>query len=160
VRWTPPVQGTSTFQRLGDVINLKRLELQWFAVYGDNIGNIVRFAVIQTRGGFIPAALSDLFSFGATATEDVMSPWLPYILGKKIDVLYDSLFSLEFNASSAITVERCDIPIKVKSVEFVQGTSTGADGDIFFVMISDSAVIPHPSMNVVLRATYTNSSSN
>lgn len=64
------------------------------------------------------------------------------------------MLSLNYGGDSAITVERCDLPIKVKDIEFVQGTQTGADGDIFFIFISDSAVIPHPAFNVVLRTTF------
>lgn len=154
VQWTPPPQGVQAYNRVGDTIDLTSLEMLTAFQYGDAIGNFFRFIVIQTRGGFIPATVADLLAPGATASVDITSPFLQYLPGNKIEVLKDVLMTLTPGSQTAQTCYKELLPIKVKQVEFVQSTSTVQDGSIFFIFLADSAVIPHPTADVMLRVIY------
>jgi hypothetical protein len=154
-RWTPPVQGVGTYDRVGDQINIDHIEIFMWDVYGDAIGNVLRVVLIQTAGGFVPAALSNLFNWGSTGAEDVTSLYLPFIKGREIRVLYDNLHSLVPNATSAIRTQHMTVKAKLKLVGFNPGIATNTNGDLYWIFISDSLVIPHPAMNLLMRVWFT-----
>jgi len=155
VRWTPPSQGTTQYTRVGDQVCVDKIEIRAVTTYGDAIGNPVRAVLIQTAGGFVPANLSQLFNFGGTGVEDWTSDYLPFIRGKQIRVLYDSLYSCIPNASSAVKCQHMVLKPKLRLVDFNAGLTTCTNGDLFWVFISDSAVIPHPAIVVQMRVYYT-----
>lgn len=154
-RWTPPSQGTTTYTRVADQICVEKIEVRFVCEYGDAIGNPIRAVLMQTTGGFIPATLANLFNWGGTGSEDVTSDYLPYIRGKQIRVLWDSLFSVVPNANTALKCEHLVLKPKLKMIDFTPGSTTCTNGDLFWVFISDSAAIPHPAVNIVTRVYFT-----
>lgn len=150
VRWTPPAIGANSYQRIADVIYVDKIEIRMFTVYGDAIGNACRAILVQTAGGYVPT-ISGVLSFGATGIQDSTSDFVPYIKGKQIRVLYDSLYSTIPNANSAITCHHMKIKPKMKCIEFDQGATTVRNGDLYWILLSDSAVIPHPAADICMR---------
>ncbi len=151
VRWTPPAQGTTTYTRVADQIQVDKIEIRAFTIYGDAIGNVCRAVLLQTSGGFVPTLPDQVFNYGATATVDCTSDYLPFIRGKQIRVLYDSMYSVIPNASSAIKCQHMTVKPKLKNVDFVPGTTTCTNGDFYWFFITDSSVVPHPAINVQMR---------
>ncbi len=150
--FTAPALGTQSYQRIADLITLKKLELFYYAQYGDAIGNNLRFCIFQTRGGYAPTGPSDVLDLGASGSVDFSSPWKGYLIGNRVEVLYDQTISLTESSTSANQVFKCNLPIKVRDVEFDNGTTTAINGGIYFLYISDSTLAPNPSIGIVLRA--------
>jgi hypothetical protein len=148
-------QGTTNFQRTGDLIRLENMHFNLFAVYGDAVGNPMRIVIFQTVGGFTPTVLTDLFSFGGTGSEDFTSEFLPNLLGRRIHLLYDELLVMNPNGSNGNTVRRGWLQPKVKEYEFAQGTTNVINGQIYVVALTDSAAIPHPGLTLMLRTYFT-----
>lgn len=151
VRWTPPTQGVTTYNRVADQIQVDKIEVRMYTVYGDAIGNICRAVLFQTAGGFVPVLPDDVFNWGATATVDPTSDYVPFIKGKQIRVLYDSFYSVIPNASSAIKTTHMVLKPRLKNVDFKPGTSTCTNGDFYWFFVTDSSVIPHPAVNIMMR---------
>ncbi len=148
-------QGTNNFSRTGDLIRLENMHFNYFASYGDAVGNPMRIVIFQTVGGFTPTVLTDLFSFGGTGSEDFTAEFLPNLVGRRIELLYDELLVMNPNGSNGVTVRRGWLKPKIKDYEFQQGTTNVINGQIFVVAITDSAAIPHPGLTMALRTYFT-----
>jgi hypothetical protein len=148
-------QGTTNYQRTGDLIRLADLQFNALCVYGDAVGNPMRIVVFQTVGGFTPVNLSDLFAFGGTGSEDITSQFLPNLLGRRIHLLYDELLTLNPGGSNALTIRRGWLKPKVREVEYTAGTTNIINGEIWVVALTDSAAVPHPALDVSIEIPYT-----
>jgi hypothetical protein len=148
-------QGTTNYQRTGDLIKLADLQFNALCVYGDAVGNAMRIVIFQTVGGFTPAALSDLFAFGGTGSEDFTSQFLPNLLGRRIHLLYDELLTMNPNGSNGLTIRRGWLKPKVREIEYTAGTTNIVNGEIWVVAMTDSAVIPHPALDLSVEIPYT-----
>jgi len=149
-RWTPPPIGNNSYQRVADVIYIDNIEIRMFTVYGDVVGNPCRAILMQTAGGYVPT-VTDVLSFGATGSQDTTSDYVPYIKGKQIRILYDSHYSVVPNATSAILCKHLKLKPKIKCVEFNQGATTVRNGDLYWLFLSDSLVVPHPAIDIAMR---------
>ena len=152
---TAPAQGTTQYTRTGDLIKLGDLQFNYLATYGDAVGNPMRIVIFQTVGGFAPTALSDLFAFGGTGSEDVTSQFLPNLIGRKIHLLYDEFLVMNPNGSNGNTVRRGWLKPKIPEVEYNAGTTTAANGNIYCVALTDSAAIPHPGLDMSIEIPFT-----
>jgi hypothetical protein len=148
-------QGTTNYQRTGDLIRLADLQFNALCVYGDAVGNPMRIVVFQTVGGFTPGALSDLFAFGGTGSEDITSQFLPNLLGRRIHLLYDELLTMNPGGANGVTTRRGWLKPSIREIEYTAGTTNIINGEIWVVALTDSAAIPHPALTIAVEIPYT-----
>jgi hypothetical protein len=148
-------QGTTNYQRTGDLIRLADLQFNALCVYGDAVGNPMRVVIFQTVGGFTPGALSDLFAFGGTGAEDITSQFLPNLLGRRIRLLYDELLTMNPGGSNGLTIRRGWLKPSIREIEYTAGTTNIINGEIWVVALTDSAAIPHPALDISIEIPYT-----
>jgi hypothetical protein len=150
-----PAQGLTNEERTGDEIELDSFNLRMHIYNGDPTGNVVRVILLQVIGAKTSLALSDVFDIGATGVVDTTSFYVPFYERSGFRVLFDETFNTCPNSSkNVIIVKKFGIKPKIKRIVFVPTTTNAINGNTFMVFISDSGIIPNPSVDWVLRSYY------
>lgn len=160
-----PAQGTGTSGRVGDRIQVKRIDFA-YQVIGYDTTNQVRVIIFKWQNdnaNYAPIVAS-ILDGNYTGTADV--PLAPYnwdnVKAKDFAVCYDRVHSLSFNnttsapGSQSITVRGRLFGKKLhnKYMSLNNGAVTG-DGIYYCLVISDSAIAGHPKFNMISRMQYT-----
>jgi hypothetical protein len=150
----PTVQGVSNGQRTGDEIFFRRLEFHSTMYYGDPAGNVIRIIMLQVIGSPAAFLASDLLSVGSSGFIDVNSFYVPFNNGKRFKVLYDEKHIMIPQASNS-TIS-CNVAKNsfVRMISFTPGGTFVETGQPLMFVISDSGILPNPSLDYVFRLYY------
>lgn len=137
--------------RIGDRIKLKSLQVKFNSVAADTV-NRVRVTIIRWNEDdtFSPPTTGQIYQNGVASIQSFFN--FDSLTAKKFSILYDKVLELESANNSQLMVKRY-IPLKGSRVNYTSGGSTGT-GNLFFIYSSDSALSPHPSIDVYARVTY------
>jgi len=154
----PTVQGTQNGMRTGDEVQLLKLDFQSTSYYGDAIGNVIRHIIFQIAGPApsTPLTVSDILSPGSGSVPEVNSFIKPfYKEGGYIKVLHDAVYTLVEDSTSAVTAHRkLSMAPRVKTIPFFPGSVNVQNGVMYYLFISDSAILPSPQIDQVYRVYY------
>lgn len=154
----PTVQGTQNGMRTGDEIELLKLDFQSTSYYGDAIGNVIRHIIFQIAGPAptVPLTVSDILSPGSGSVPEVNSFIKPfYKEGGFIKVIHDAVYTLVEDSTSAVTAHRRTALVpRTKTIPFIPGTVNVQNGVMYYLFISDSAILPSPQIDQVYRVYY------
>lgn len=137
-------QGVDENQRIGRKIFVKWITLKCLVIGADQY-NFLRFIFVKYKKGAVPA----------TPT------WFPTTLNGFVDynevyVLRDKMLSTVYNAAADTIVRQFTMRIPINKTVCFDGTTTNtALNSYFFSMVSDSAVVSHPQIDVNFKVTYT-----
>lgn len=150
-----PVVGTGYNQRLGDSIEVISLTMRYTAYYGD-AGNVIRLVAFQFNGVQSSAPPSSgLFLPGPSTAVDFMSPKKFLQKNLRYHCLFDKTITVCSGGSNAVVTKEFKVPLKATRWNFDLGSVSSLIGNqVWFALISDSAVVPHPTFDYVLEVRY------
>jgi len=153
----PTVQGTQNGQRTGDEIEFFKLDFSTTSYFGDAIGNVIRHIVFQIAGPApsTPLVVSDILSPGSGSVPEVNSFIKPfYKEGGYIKVLSDVIYTLVEDSTSAVKARRGTLKPRVSKIPFFPTSVNIQNGVLYYLFISDSAILPSPAIDQVYRVHY------
>jgi len=154
-------QGDTDSTRDGDRVKLQHLEFR-FDTYLQGTGgtndftNTVRLTFYQYRpmsSGSHPVIADIYQDSNSVAQAPTFSP-VNWDNRADFKILYDNRFLLSGNGPSLVGVNVVRIPLK-GSIQWVSGSNTVGQNQLFYIISSDSLVASHPLFNIKTRVTYT-----
>lgn len=159
-----PAQGTGVSQRVGDTIEVKRIELQYVLAGGDVYNNIrvIVFKWNVDSNLSAPTLASVLYTTNVTP---VIAPYVwDNIKSKEVQIVYDRTHSLSYGcqlatvSSNGIETQHQKVNLfgkrlHARKVEVDQGGTTGY-GIYYILFVSDSAITPNPTFGFNARIVY------
>lgn len=148
--------------REGDRVYLKKLYIRgtWFT--GDTT-QICRLIFFQWKPNSA-ASPGNILTNGPSGTIDVNSHYV-HDNRQMYKILWDKTFLLEGNGSAATapvttgTQKRFQLILNrglLRQLQFAQGTTVSSNA-VYFLSISDSAAVTHPTLNMMTRVMFTDS---
>jgi len=151
----PVMQGTANGQRTGDEVEILAIECRRFYVYGDAIGNVVRFILFQTSGvGSLVTGISSVLSNGGSGAPDVTSHVIPFYGGNYVRVIHDECVNTCASSSKSIVYRSDRWNPEIKIIPFQPGTVNAFNGVMYLLVVSDSGVTPNPALQYSFRIWY------
>lgn len=150
-------QGNDNGERVGNKINLKRLQINLTASAADQF-NVMRIVIIQTTDGSSPSWTNFMSEGGSTLSP--LSLVIPDQISN-IRFIYDSgPFPLTVNDSNMTRNKKINIALynkknAMKTINYESSVNTAGPGVLRMYVISDSAAATHPSFSFVARLDYT-----
>jgi len=146
-----PTQGNTDLQRNGDQIQLRSLEMFWKIIGGDAT-NTTRCIIFQwfTDSNYVLPTLATVL------LDTTIVPWIsPWNHDNRFDfkILYDSRINTTINGPNVgVKHKRIYKGFKDK-IQYIQGGQNGTN-KIFMVFVSDSAIIPSPTLDYYVKLNY------
>jgi hypothetical protein len=151
----PVTQGTANGQRTGDEVEILSIECRRFYVYGDAIGNVVRFILFQTSGvGTLVSGIGSVLSNGGSGAPDVTSHVLPFYGGNYIRVIHDECVNTCQSSAKSIVYKSDRWKPEINTIPFAPGTVNAFNGVLYLLVVSDSGVVPNPALEYSFRVWY------
>lgn len=144
-----PVYGTAPNNRIGDRIKYVKFDLNLFFL--SSAETQFRFIILQTIGFVSTLATSAVLSAGVSTTVDITSMFRPGIIGRYCHVLVDEAFVMIPQASNAQRSMRLSLRLPVSNISFEPGGNDVFSGQLYVIAISDSALAPHPGIEMATR---------
>lgn len=152
-------QGDTDNTRDGDRLKLKRFFIRGVISTGD-VTNILRIIWFQWGPNSVPTASSILLN-GFSGSIDYTSQY-NHDNRQEYVILYDTLFHMEGNGSAATapygptSQNTFSYTLKPRwtELQYVGGTTVGTN-HVYYFVISDSTVAPHPAFQVSCKVHYT-----
>lgn len=144
------VQGDTDINRDGDKARMLSLSIRANLIYGDTT-NVVRMVVFQWYSGSNSIPLENVTEASDASGRQWMSPYKHDHAGK-FKILYDKTYSLSNSSHQQYTIRKT-IRFKGKNsyVTFNNGSTTINENAVYVAFVSDSAGIPHPTLNYYYR---------
>jgi len=154
----PTVQGIQNGMRTGDEIELLKVDSIRQYIYGDPTYNFVRLIVFQIAGPApaTPLVPGDILSPDFTGSPGPSSFIKPFYQNAQyIRVLLDECKGLTGpqSAIGAINVRSVLRP-RVATIPFFPTSVNTMNGVMYYLVIADSSIIPHPLMVLNFRVHY------
>jgi len=152
-RLTSTSQGLNdAANRIGDTIKLKALQCR-FNVVASDVTNRVRVTIIRWNedDGFVSPTATQVYQNPLSTIQSYFN--FDTMKMKKFDILYDRVVDVEDQDHKQIQ-HKIYLSLKGRRVQYNNASSTVGTGHIYFIYSSDSAAIPHPSIDVYSRVTY------
>jgi hypothetical protein len=151
--------GNSDSTRIGDSVLPQRLECRFNWLCGDatQYCRLIIFRWKPFFGSTSPSTSSILFS--SVAANIIVSPFV-HDQRDQFEVLLDkTTIPLQSGVSGQINSNTVIVNMKMarKPIQWVTGSTTNMSNGIFALMVSDSAVVPNPTITSYFRLTYTDS---
>jgi hypothetical protein len=143
------VQGNTVYQRVGDLVYLKRISFR-SNFYQSDVVNLMRMILIYSPGIPSGTSLATYLMPGVSGNPDITSFTVPYTRGIGFKILFDQTWAMSQNSSVSMIATEFSVPINLKTA-YVQSSATVASGSLYMFWLSDSSVIPHPALNLNLR---------
>jgi len=140
-------QGAGTNQRTGDEIQVEYIEMRLSLFCGDTT-NVQRVLFVRSKGNSVQN-FTNILSLGHAGSVEVNSQYTPYI-EKRFRVLSDKNWAQALNGYTSCINEHYRIPVNQKIV-YLPGLVTYVDGQIVLYLLSDSGVVPNPSVDFCAR---------
>lgn len=153
---TGVAQGGADYQRLGDQIQMKSLTIRFAPSNMADTFNILRCIIFKwTQDDNVTSPYPSTLLNSTGYTTAPLSAWVfDAMRAKKFKVLYDKTFDLNQDLSVADKLPKV-IHLKIKNkINFFASTVNGT-GHIYMLLISDSGLAPHPIINYVSQAFFT-----
>lgn len=163
-------QGAADEQRVGDSIKLKKVTCRFQAVGGD-IYNTMRVIIFRYKSDSATApVVGDVFNTTAPGSEYVLCPVPGLEHNEKVQILYDKVVTLPqtnyYTTSSQITNSSNSVKtwkvtlfgkrLGARTVRYNPGATSGY-GQLYVVSVSDSAILPNPTLYFNAQIEYTDS---
>jgi len=149
-----PSMGVNTYERTSDSLKYNKFQIKYAAYAGDEC-NVFRIVVIQLHQAAIPSNEDILYTNGYDLVNACFNP---YSKGKTFSVCYDKTFTLSKTGSNfCVASNIIDIPIKIKNLNFGKG-GIPVEGQFIVWCMSDSVILPHPSIDIMCQYQYDDSS--
>jgi len=143
-------QGTSAVDRTGDSIRVKQLDCRFSITQGDT-ENVCRVLCIYLKGTPTGAAtISNFLESGSGGSADVQSFYSAYQNGKSFEVLYDEVIVVG-QQWQQVQYRSFTIPIN-RGIEYFTSTNNSAAGEVYFIALSDSGIVPNPVFYMNIKA--------
>lgn len=146
-------QGQSSSQRIGDSIHVDHFQLRYHVLYGD-ANQYVRVIIFQWHPISTPAA-TDILSNGVTGSIDAATSFHQVNTKQQYSILSDKSYDLLSTGDSF--AHECIMNIRrgfQKTITANSTSGTSTTNKIYVLCISDSTVVPHPTVTLNLRTFY------
>lgn len=172
-----PAQGVESFDdaenlnggssnRIGNMITLRSIRFTFNVLPGDDT-NLLRLIIFQwlapTEGVDWVPNLGDILATNDGGTGQIYQP-LNLYNKKNYHIMYDKVYNFAMIAGSKSQIFRRLMfygkKIKVKNIVFNENNTSGfgagiLKGKVFYIMVSDSALAPNPSIAGNIFTTFT-----
>jgi hypothetical protein len=150
-------QGVGDDQRVGDDISPSSLEARLKLIYADTT-NLVRVLFVQYHPDTAVAGPGVSFFFDSAHVAAGLGTVLPYLTTNRslFRVLSDRTYSLNSGGANACVNVKHVFTKPMRKIHYNGSATTGSER-IFCILISDSAVGPHPSYQLVTQLNYRDS---
>lgn len=135
-------QGIAAIQRVGDRININRVDGRLHMVVADTT-NLMRVCIIYVKGYDIGGSFTNFFANGTSGSPDVTSQFQPYGRGQAFEVMYDRTFNLCAQASNTQIVADFSCYVN-RPIAYQPASPVSLAGNLYLIAMSDSSVAPHP----------------
>lgn len=158
-----PVGGSTVGARIGNTITLMRqqfnMELRQNPIGVIDDWNRMRVIIAEALDGNQPLLIGDILEYSVYATDGDLVFASPYTTktstNRRYKVLYDNTFELNYRAKGATRIINYTKKWKNgKTVEFDDNNAVPTNHQLSLLFISDSASVPHPSVNYSVRSSY------
>lgn len=150
----PGIQGTANGQRTGDEIEIDRIEVRDYCLYGDNPVNTIRSIYFQSKGDTTLSTISLLLGNDFSGYPGITSQYQTFIEKTGIRILKDKTTVVCQNGSNAVVTSQWTMKPSIPRIAFQAGSTTVANGQTVVFLISDSAAIPNPTYIADVRIYY------
>lgn len=153
----PIAQGTGNSQRVGNDVNASYTQIQWQGVISSSDPtNELRVIIFQwslDNASAVPTVADILYTAGGMAGYNAL---YNFDNRDKYKILYDRSVFLEAGSVGSSTVSYGPIKLKIphKTMLFNGGGATTGRYMLYNLICSDSAGIPHPTVNLQSRLVY------
>lgn len=148
------IQGTANGQRTGDEIEIDRIEVRDYQLYGDTPVNTIRAIYFQSKGVTPLTIVSDLLANDFTGAPGITSQYQTFIEKTGVCILKDKTEVMCSNGSNAIVVSKFTMKPSIPKIAFVAAATTVVNGQTQVFLISDSAITPNPTYIGFVRIYY------
>lgn len=155
-------QGDTDQTRDGDRLMLKKFFVRGVVQYSDAT-NLFRLIFFQWKPATTPTIASVLLN-GPSGNPDVWSSYT-HDLRQQVNILWDKTWHLEGNASASTspltTTSQRMFKVTIarrfaKQLQYTGGTTTGTN-QIWYLALSDSSAVGHPTMTMSVKFHFTDS---
>lgn len=159
---TNMAQGDTDQDRDGDRLMLKKFFVRGAVQYAD-VTNLFRIIFFQWKPASTPT-ISSILLPGPSTAPDVWSSYA-HDSRQQFNILWDKTWHLEGNASAATApltpssqkLFKVSISRRfAKQLQYAGGTTTGTN-QIYYLAVSDSAAVSHPTVTMSVKFHFTDS---
>lgn len=153
------LDSTNGASRIGNQITIKNIQWRWTITIGDAI-NYVRVILFQ----FMDSTTIVTPLPGDVICDVANNPWIQPINPlnrQKIRILFDKTYHLQSGGQETVT-RKLNIKPPTKDIRFATNITAGfaaevIKGKLFYLLVSDSGAIAHPSWQNTVRLCFTDS---
>lgn len=153
------LDSVSGSQRIGNMIAVKNIQWRFTISIGDNINyiRVILFQFMDNTTVVAPVAGDVICDPNNNGHLQPLNP----LNRQKIRILYDKLYHLQSGGLETIS-KKMNIKPPVRNIKFSANTTAGygaeiIKGKLYYLLVSDSGVVPHPSWTNTHRLCYTDS---
>jgi len=150
----PGIQGVANGQRTGDEIEIDRIEVREYQLYGDSPVNTIRAIYFQSRGNAPITSSGLILANDFSGAPGITSQYQSFIEKTGIRILQDRSTVLCGNGSNAIVCRKFTMKPAIPRIAFDSGGTGTSDGQTQLFLVSDSAVVPNPTYVASVRIYY------
>lgn len=146
-------QGQTSSQRIGDSIHVDHFALRYYALYGDAT-QFMRVIIFQWHPISTPTA-ADILANGVSGSIDALSSHYQMNTKQQYSILHDAGYTLQSTGDTYGQYIHMNLRKgfqKTITANSTAGTST--TNKVYVLCISDSSVVPHPTLTINLRTFY------
>lgn len=152
-----PPQGLLDVNRVGDKITITSVMLKMILTQYDAPYNTFRVLILRSQSSAAAPSINNVFLVGSGPQAKNPAAWfynLDFFRSSKAKVLYDRTYTLQgLNSAEPRTITLSKkIPFR-QNVQF-QGATTIANNQLYVMVVTDSANIPHPDLVINTRINY------
>lgn len=156
-------QGDTDITRDGDRLYLKKIYMRGELMANTDTYNFVRLILFQWKPTVSPATVSEILLDGPSGSPDTLSHY-SHDHRQNYRILYDKVMKVIGPASAAATPNTAAtvrnfagvIYPKLHQLQYLGGTTNGTS-QVYMLIISDSNVVPHPTLNLNFKMMFTDS---
>jgi len=150
----PGVQGTANGTRTGDEIELDRIEVRDYQLYGDTPVNVIRAIYFQSKGNTPISSSGLILANDYSGAPGITSQYQSFIEKTGISILKDKTTVMCSAGQNAIVTSHWVMKPSIKKIVFDSGGSTTSNGQTQLYLVSDSNIIPNPAYVADVRIYY------
>lgn len=148
-------QGTSSSERIGDQVSLRKLEFRTLlSANSTDATNVIRCIIFQWNDANNTPNIGKVLQ-NQTAGLVLTSQYVrDYIEQKTLSILYDQCFPLSTAGSAQVYESLLIQKFPEPTATFDTGSSSTGTGQLYVVFVSDSGGVPNPTIQFDSRLYY------
>jgi hypothetical protein len=150
----PGIQGTANGQRTGDEIEIDRIEVRDYQLYGDTPVNTIRAIYFQSKGDAPLTASNQLLANDYSGAPGITSQYQTFVEKTGIHIMKDKTTTMCQNGSNATVTHKWVMKPAIKRIAFNPGLTTVQNGQTQLFLVSDSLLSPNPTYVADVRIYY------